>query len=133
MFSKSDAPSWLAIDGLLLQFGTSRSQAEDRYARFVLAGIHAEAPWSGLRDQIYLGDEAFVDQMKSQIEPDRDDLEIPKTQRRRCTMDLTEIAEVHKDRKAAMRAAYQSGSYTLRQIAEHFGVHYSTVSRAINV
>jgi REP-associated tyrosine transposase len=30
-----------------------------------------------------------------------------------------------------MVKAYESGAYTLAQIAGHFGVHYSTVSRAV--
>ncbi len=30
-----------------------------------------------------------------------------------------------------MAAAFRSGAYTLKAIAEHFGVHYSTVSRAV--
>lgn len=31
-----------------------------------------------------------------------------------------------------MQAAYASGEYTLKAIADHFGVHYSTVSRVVN-
>lgn len=30
-----------------------------------------------------------------------------------------------------MARAYESGDYTRRQIASHFGVHYATVSRAV--
>jgi DNA-binding transcriptional regulator YhcF (GntR family) len=30
-----------------------------------------------------------------------------------------------------MAAAYASGQYTMREIAQHFGVHYATVRRAI--
>ena len=36
-----------------------------------------------------------------------------------------------KDPKTAMVNAYNTGNYTLAQIAEHFNVHYSTVSRAV--
>jgi predicted DNA-binding protein YlxM (UPF0122 family) len=32
-----------------------------------------------------------------------------------------------------MKKAYESGDYSMQQIAEAFGVHYSTVSRAIKV
>ncbi len=31
---------------------------------------------------------------------------------------------------AAMAAAYASGDYIMQDIAEHFGAHYATVSRA---
>lgn len=30
-----------------------------------------------------------------------------------------------------MALAYRSGGYTMRQIADAFGVHYATVSRAV--
>jgi len=33
--------------------------------------------------------------------------------------------------KAAMAAAYATGDYTMQEIATCFGVHYSTVSRAV--
>lgn len=35
------------------------------------------------------------------------------------------------DRDAAIAAAFRSGDYTMKQLAEHFGVHYSTVSLAV--
>lgn len=34
-------------------------------------------------------------------------------------------------RPVGMQRAYATGDYTLSQIAEHFGVHYSTMSRAV--
>ncbi len=34
-------------------------------------------------------------------------------------------------RAEAMARAYQSGVYSMREIADDFGVHYSTVSRAV--
>ncbi|MBI3898353.1 MAG: helix-turn-helix domain-containing protein, partial [Gammaproteobacteria bacterium] len=33
--------------------------------------------------------------------------------------------------KQAMQNAYATGHYTLSEIARYFGVHYSTVSRAV--
>ena len=36
------------------------------------------------------------------------------------------------DAKQGMVAAYATGDYTLQAVADAFGVHYSTVSRAIN-
>ncbi|MBN0986687.1 sigma-70 family RNA polymerase sigma factor [Amphritea sp. RP18W] len=39
---------------------------------------------------------------------------------------------VNPDRNEAMIKAYQSQHYTLKEIGEHFGISYSTVSRAVN-
>jgi transposase len=35
------------------------------------------------------------------------------------------------ERREAMARAFLTGMYTMREIAGHFGVHYSTVSRAV--
>jgi len=35
------------------------------------------------------------------------------------------------DRKRGMAEAYRTGDYTMQQIADAFGVHYATVSRAV--
>ncbi|WP_349304040.1 helix-turn-helix domain-containing protein [Pseudoalteromonas phenolica] len=37
----------------------------------------------------------------------------------------------HDDDKLAMASAYLDGRYTMAEIAAEFGVHYSTVSRAV--
>jgi putative transposase len=42
---------------------------------------------------------------------------------------LSAIERKSRDRDEAIRAAYASGGYTLAEIGDHFGLHYSTVSR----
>lgn len=59
-----------------------------------------------------------------------DPREIPRRERLR-TPPLTTVVANIPDRKAAMRHAYATGHYSLKQIAAHFGVHYATVSRAV--
>ncbi len=41
------------------------------------------------------------------------------------------IFEDATDRDQAMRAAWRTGEYSYAQIAEYFGVHFSTVGRAV--
>ena len=52
-------------------------------------------------------------------------------QRRLCHTSLQGFAQAHGDRRTAMAAAYAAGAYTMKAIAAYFGVHYSTVSRAV--
>jgi len=59
MIGEVPPPSWLPVDGLLSQFAPSREKARRRCRRFVHEGV-GETIWQGLRQQIYLGDEAFV-------------------------------------------------------------------------
>ena len=58
--------------------------------------------------------------------------EIPRIQRRAAVRSICAIAGEQQERGEAMRAVYATGEYTLKEIAAYFGVHYSTVSRAVN-
>ena len=42
-----------------------------------------------------------------------------------------EISAAHPDRNGAIVAAYTSGAYSYREIAEHFGIHLATVGRIV--
>ena len=57
--------------------------------------------------------------------------EIPRAQRRPVAKPLSYYEKKLSDRNQAIAAAYATGDYTMQQIAEHFEVHYATVSRAI--
>jgi putative transposase len=123
----------LQVDWLLRQFGSDRAQAIVRYRNFVRAGIGLPPVWGELKHQIFLGEKAFVERLQSQIQTESGDLkEIPKVQRKPVGRPLSGYVEAFPDVKDGMRKAYESGDYTMRQIADAFGVHYSTVSRAVN-
>ena len=126
----SSTPEWLAADALLRQFGQNRKTARKHYRRFVLDGLGVRV-WEALRQQIYLGDEAFVEQAQRQAEIRGDELSVPLTQRRPPAAPLAQIAETAPDRNAAIVAAYATGVYSYATIAEHFGIHLSTVGRIV--
>jgi hypothetical protein len=56
--------------------------------------------------------------------------EIPAVQRRPLPQPLAQIAEEHERDEAILRA-YASGGYSLKKIGDHFGLHYSRVSRIV--
>lgn len=63
---------------------------------------------------------------------DKDKLrEIPRRQRRPLARPLSNYCEDYEDRNEGMAAAYASAAYSMQEIADSFGVHYSTVSRAV--
>jgi putative transposase len=123
----------LQVDWLLSQLGSNREDAIVRYQDFVRAGIGLPPVWEKLKSQIFLGETAFVERLQRQIQVESGGLrEIPKAQRRPPAEPLSHYVETFTDAKEGMRKAYESGDYTLQQIADAFGVHYSTVSRAVN-
>ncbi|MFA0560639.1 transposase [Vibrio breoganii] len=132
MVGNNSSPDWLSTDSILLQFASDRDKAVDAYKRFVAEGVGVEV-WPNLRQQVFLGDEAFVAKhLAIQNDLQGDLREVPLKQRRTKPKTLSEYNHEAVDRSSAMTSAYASGGYTLQQIADYFGVHYSTVSRMIN-
>jgi REP element-mobilizing transposase RayT len=122
------AAPWLAVDGLLAQFAQQRGRAQMRYAQFVAEGVKAASPWSGLKGQVFLGDELFVQRMQANMRVDvREDVQIPVAQRRPQPASLREIERGAASRNAAIVTAYATGAYSYQQIADHFGMHFTTV------
>lgn len=120
---------WLTTNAVLSLFGTRRDVAIAGYRCFVNEGIGVRSPWLSLRNGIFLGDERFVqDLLLKQTQSEMLD-EIPRIQRRRAPRPLGEWVSTSPNRNTAIALAYESGSYTLREIAEYFGLHYSRISR----
>ncbi|MGM0594575.1 MAG: REP-associated tyrosine transposase [Pseudomonadota bacterium] len=125
------APKWLANDGILAQFGKRRAEARRKYQAFVKEGIDDESIWNNLRQQIYLGDEQFVERMQKKIDTDIDEVSVPRAQRRAPPEPLEVLATRYPDRNEAIVAAYSTGGYSYREIAAFFGIHLATVGRVV--
>ncbi len=125
------AVPWLAVDGLLAQFATRRSLAQQRYAQFVAEGIKVASPWSNLKGQVFLGDEHFVKRMQAHLQSGKDDVQIPLAQRRPPPPPLAEIERHAQDRNSAIVEAYATGGYSYQQLADYFGVHFTTIGRIV--
>ena len=130
MVGAAEAPPWLNTGWLLGQLGVTRGEAMLRYRDFVRAGVGLPAVWEGLRAQVYLGGDAFVQRMQALLtEPLRD---VPRAQQRPTPQPLVHFVQAHAAHPHdGMAAAYATGAYTMRAIAQAFGVHEATVSRAV--
>jgi hypothetical protein len=124
------APEWLATDGVLAAFAKRRPTARKHYASFVADGIGAESIWNNVNGQAFLGDDAFVARSLRHAKRG-EDVNIPKAQRRPRPPSLSSIVRKYRDRDTAMVAAYATGGYSYQQIADYFGVHFTTVGRVV--
>jgi hypothetical protein len=125
-------PGWLTVDWILSAFGTRKSKAIESYKRFVAAGKNQPSPWTFLKNQIYLGSDKFVERMQKQIGVDRDLSEIPSAQRRPTAKPLSIYEDESSGRDLAILSAYKSGGYSMKEIGDYFGLHYSRVSQIIS-
>lgn len=97
---------------------------------FVRAGVGLPSVWNALRGQIYLGSDTFVDTMLQHVESDKNRSEIPRAQRKAQAKPLSDYSSFS-DRNEGITAAHQTGDYTMKQIADEFGLHYATISRIV--
>ena len=133
MMGEEIKPQWLETQWALQQFATQSKTQRARYAQFVEQGLSRGRIWDALKGQIFLGTDAFAEAMQNRLESEAKgkSKEIPRAQRRALAKSLDYYRDTFADAKDGMRAAYATGDYTLQQVADAFGVHYSTVSRAL--
>ena len=125
-----EAPAWLAVDGLLALFADKRTLARRHYRRFVAEGLGLPPLWAQLNHQVFLGDDAFVGRAQAASESAGDDVNVPRAQRRPPAPPLAQFVG-RTNRHEAMAAAHATGQYSYQQIADAFGVHFTTVGRAV--
>lgn len=130
---------YLHIDWILSQFSSSsRERARYGYKKFVEARLveMGESPWAGIIGQCLLGGEGFVSEIKKRIDGKKEIKEIPRGQRfsgRPALVELFSEMELYDkcDRNRKVLQAHLDNGYTLKEIGDFLGIHYSTVSRIV--
>ena len=122
---------WLQSDWVLGGFGRRRASAIRGYRTFVAAGKGQPSPWKQLKNQIYLGDDTFVERMQAILDPDASLDDIPAIQKRAPRKLMSFYEGRAKTRDQAILEAYQSGGYKMKELADYFSLHYSSVSKII--
>jgi len=96
-----------------------------------------ESPWGQLSGQVLLGTEAFVQRARERLGGRGDIREIPRTQRHVGRPLLEELLPADSkrpkdERNRLIRQAHGKYGYTLKEISQRLGVHYTTVSKVVN-
>ncbi len=131
-------PPYLTTEWILFNFSASLPESRRLYRQFVKEGMTVDdTPWEKLTGQIILGTEGFIQQAKEMIGGREEIPEIPRTQRhvgRPAVADIfpTETKVTKQERNRLIRQAYGAHGYTLKEIAQAVGVHYTTISKVIN-
>ena len=64
MIGLKNTPEWLETDGVLSNFAGHKAEAVKAYKHFVSQGRGQASPWEALRNQVFLGNEHFVESMQ---------------------------------------------------------------------
>ncbi|MFT7490708.1 MAG: putative transposase [Pseudohongiellaceae bacterium] len=127
----SVCPAWLKVDGLLLNFSKHKKKAIQKYCAFIAEGYNNSSPWDQLNNQIYLGNDAFVDKMQRKMADAVNLQEVPSSQVRQVAKPLSYYESLSTNRDEVVYLAYQSGGYKMNEIGRYFDLHYSSVSKII--
>jgi hypothetical protein len=102
--------------------GGDKREAQRRYVDFVADGVAASLR-ARIVGEIYLGDEDFI----RALMPGEPVPEVPRPQWQPLRPGLEELCR----EPGGILVAYRSYGYRLQELADHLGVHPSTVSRTI--
>jgi REP element-mobilizing transposase RayT len=133
----ASAPEFLTREWIWAQFSRGRTQAQERYRKFVGEGIALASPWEKLSGQIILGAEPFVQRMARQLKVSETIREVPRQQRFAARPALQTLfpATSFKSKAArdrAIQTAHLEHGYTLTEIGRRLDLHYTTISKIVN-
>ena len=137
---KAPTPLWLDSDGLhgyllgrSVASDRDRARAAQKYAALVTDADEGEASlWqTGLRQQVFLGDEDFVARMQALASTEqRSAVDIPKAQRKSPST-LQDCLRRTAGRPEALRIAYRERGITMTAMAKELQLSVSRISRLI--
>ena len=117
---------------ILSQFGVEITEARQSYCRFVLDGVGAESPWKSLKGGLILGSDKYAQTIRPYLEK----ITLPtKTQKNNLRPGLDDIFADADDISVRNRTIYRACceyGYLQREVAEHLGLSYVSVSRIIS-
>ena len=129
-------PEFLSIDWLLSQFHTRRKQAILEYCRFVEDGADIRL-WEGLVGGTLLGSDSFCETIKPLLTDVALSKEITRVERALAQPTLRDLfKDIGGDksvRNARIHEAIHRHGYTLKQVGDHVGLHYASVSRIVRL
>ena len=116
-------PAWLTVDWVLSRFGDDYDGARRRVKAFVAEGLGTQPPHAV--GGMYYASDDFIHETTAELERIP---EIPRAHWQPLRPGLDEVFQTAEDPTAV---AYRTYGYTLREIAQHLGCHYATVSRRL--
>ena len=121
---------------ILSQFGVREGVAQGRYKKFVREGMEKNSIWAQVKGQMLLGEDAFTQRFKNYLKGHKDNNEIPRSQRFLHRPGLEQLFSNYKDnhtRNRKIQEAIEAYGYSQKAIADHLGMHYSSISRVLKI
>ncbi|MEY4561652.1 MAG: hypothetical protein RLZZ618_929 [Pseudomonadota bacterium] len=137
---KAPSPSWLDTDGLHeyllgreVGHATDRQRAVRLYAELVASAPDQNLWTEALRQQIFLGDDAFVEKMQALAEKQRQQSRDIPSMQRSSPKTLDQWLASCKTKEDALINGYQQSGLTMTDMARQLKISVSSVSRIIRL
>jgi REP element-mobilizing transposase RayT len=133
---KEKPPEWLSVSWILGRFGRTVAKARRGYRRFVAQGLKSRTKIE-VRSSLWIGSSGFGERLKDLAGDKVEVLEHPRRQRqavRKKSLEQFFPEAVGKERSTleeAVYRAYREGRFTQKEIRDHLGIHYVTVSKIV--
>ena len=131
---QTTAPKFLSTDWLLSQFDTDRIRAIAAYRRFVSQGQGLDV-WESLRAGSLPGSDSFIESMRPLLLDTPLDPNVLRRERDAARPSLRELFSNMSDKTTRDECIYKAircYHYKLREVGDHLGLHFSTVSVIAN-
>ncbi len=135
MAGQAKAPEFLSTEKVLGQFGKRAKENQRKYREYVKAGIDEASPLLDRSSQVLLGSPQFIGEMQPILNGEKLAKRGPKQARRRRSLPVlfrNVDQKTKAERNELIRKAHIDHGYTLMEIGEHLGLHYTTVSKVVN-
>ena len=128
-------PEFLHLADVLAFFGKEKTQSHKKYIKYVSESLGGESPLAKIKNQVLLGSPRFLNEMQPILQGQRLEKKSPKRATRRKSLRAlfkkVETKSRHERNQLINRAHLEYG-YTLMEIGDQLGLHYTTVSKVIN-
>lgn len=135
MASGGNIPDWLTVDWILSQFSKRKKVARTNFCEFVAEGVGAEgSPRTKVVGQLILGSKGFVESLNLELLTRSKSKEFSRQQQLVARPSLDELFSEKQNkmlRNQTIKVAHLNYNYSLKEIADHVGRHYLTISRIV--
>lgn len=128
-------PNFLNIEATLSNFGKRQKDNQKKYREYIKAGVGDDSPLLERSAQVLLGSAKFIAEMQPILNGVKLAKRGPKQAKRRRSLGaiFKNVGTKGRiERNNLICRAHLDHDYTLMEIGEHLGLHYTTVSKVIN-
>lgn len=127
LYGKEETPNWLDSRWFSEGFNSI-----EEFNDFVMNEENPKV-LNKTRKQIYLGDDDFILDIQKKIEEEGLSKEIPRVQLTKpVSKTYSEFLSKSQNKDEAIAKTYLTGKYTLKEVGDHVGLHYSGISKIVS-